>query len=124
MVISEKPLSLSGSPWPASFRRASLRAVGGHHYGVGAGLHPVGDGGGIQCLGDLRLVFGRKICIQHAEVWAARPQHHGDAGGDRRGDAYQQQYGAQTLGPARVNYFGRRRRTHSELRELSVLKVM
>ena len=96
------------------------QAFGGHHDGVGGRLQVVRNGGCIQRRGDLRLVFGGEVRIEHAVARSPRPQHHRHARGHRRRNADQHQQGPQARGPAWIDHFGSRRRRHSELQRISV----
>jgi len=61
--------------------------LGGNFDVVRARLDAIRNLRRIQCLGDLRLVFGRNVGVEQAVARAARPQDDGHAGGHRGGDA-------------------------------------
>ena len=68
-----------------------VQLFGRHGHAVRTGLDSIGNGGGLQRGGDLRLIFTAESGEQQAVARATGPEDDHDARGNRGGHADEQQ---------------------------------
>ncbi len=91
LVDCSEAAAALGQALPSQLQARIADALVGNFDRVRARLNAIRDLGRIQGLGDLRLIPATEVRIQEAVARSARPQHDGNARGDRGGDADQQQ---------------------------------